>query len=64
MLVELRRRARRTVPTFVRTPRLLAFATVQRAIFLPIFGAVFGGAITVDRLEASQRRQRPEGRPR
>jgi ABC-2 type transport system permease protein len=37
--------ARRTVRKFVRTPQLLALATVQSAIFLVIFRYIFGGAI-------------------
>ncbi|HEU4398843.1 MAG TPA: ABC transporter permease [Actinomycetota bacterium] len=37
--------AQRTVRKFVRTPQLLALATVQSAIFLVIFRYIFGGAI-------------------
>jgi ABC-2 type transport system permease protein len=37
--------ARRTVRKFVRTPQLLALATVQSALFLVIFRYIFGGAI-------------------
>lgn len=37
--------ARRTVLKFVRTPQLIALATVQSAIFLIIFRYIFGGAI-------------------
>jgi ABC-2 type transport system permease protein len=42
--------ARRTVRKFVRTPQLLALATVQSALFLVIFRYIFGGAINVDGL--------------
>jgi ABC-2 type transport system permease protein len=42
--------ALRTVRKFVRTPQLLALATVQSAIFLVVFRYIFGGAITVEGL--------------
>jgi ABC-2 type transport system permease protein len=42
--------ARRTVRKFVRTPQLLALATVQSALFLLIFRYIFGGAIAVQGL--------------
>jgi ABC-2 type transport system permease protein len=42
--------ARRTVRKFVRTPQLLALATVQSALFLLIFRYIFGGAIAVEGL--------------
>ncbi|HEX6678036.1 MAG TPA: ABC transporter permease [Actinomycetes bacterium] len=40
--------ARRTIRKFVRTPQLLALATVQSALFLLIFRYIFGGAIAVE----------------
>jgi ABC-2 type transport system ATP-binding protein len=40
--------ALRTIRKFVRTPQLLALATVQSAIFLLIFRYIFGGALAVE----------------
>lgn len=40
--------ARRTIRTFVRTPQLIVFVSLQILVFLILFRYVFGGAISVD----------------